>query len=113
MSPEQAFDKAHTDVEEMLDSIVAVKGPVFADLVKLHINFSTLVTLASAIHEDEDRPELRELMVKVSVHCASEAMGIAAGLAEYEKADVEEILSWGNRLQQQVQQTINQLKESE
>jgi hypothetical protein len=113
MNLEDAIKKCNQDLDDIMSSISSIKGKQFAEVLALHINYCTLVSLTGLLREQDIDPRLCEMINKTSVICASASLGLICGALSMTEKDTQEIIAWGERLHQMVQSNINLTKGSE
>jgi hypothetical protein len=110
MKTEDFLTKCKTDLEEVMSSIAAIKGKSFVEILTIHINMCTLVTLIGLLEEEEINEKLHQMLTKSSLVCASSSLQKLSELANLSEEDVKEIIAWGDRLHLMMDQNVQNAK---
>ena len=113
MNLEDAINKCSTDLNEIMQSIESVKGQRFVEILAIHINFCTLVKLTKALKDEEMDDKLREAITHTVIVVASSTLGLLSNLAGIDESGVDDLISWGDRLEKMVSSNISLVKGSE
>jgi hypothetical protein len=111
MNLQQALEKCEGDLDDMMSSISGVKGELFARILSLHINFTTLVSLTAMLEEGGSDPRHLEALRKTAVLCASTTLGIVSELAKMSDDDVQEVIKWGETLHKMINHNLSLRKD--
>lgn len=113
MDIDDVINKCANDLDEIMSSITAIKGEQFVRTLSLHINYCTLCQLSLVVDEHSDVEDLRHMINKTAVLCATESLAYICELNKMTEEDISEIVKWGERLQQMVTDNFKQMKGSE
>lgn len=113
MNIDDAIKKCSSDLDEIMQSIEAIKGQRFVEILAIHINFTTLVRLVNSLKDEDIDEKLREAISYTAVTVATTSLALLTTSNGMDEADVNELISWGDRLEKMVHSNFNQVKGSE
>lgn len=113
MTFDEVMQKCNTDLDEMMSSIDAIKGRQFAQLLALHINYCTLITLTGYLDDEEGNSTLNKALRRTAFLCASESLSQLCKMAGLDEKATKELIDWGDRLHDMISSNLNQLRSRE
>lgn len=113
MNLDDALKKSGTDIDEIMSSIEAIKGQRYVQILSLHINYTSLVTLSRLLEQEDVDVRLAKAIQKTAVLCASTSLALICEQADMSRKDLEELIKWGDRLEKTISGNLKQVKEDE
>lgn len=113
MNLEDAIKKCSSDLDDIMQSIEAVKGQRFVEILAIHINFTTLVRLVNSLKGEDIDEKLFEAIQYTAITVATTSLALLTSASKMGEAEVNELISWGDRLEKMVKDNFNQAKGSE
>ena len=113
MNLDQVIEKCKEDLDDIMSSIQSVKGQDYVEILTLHINFCTLVTLTGMLEDEDIDPQLVKMLRKTAILCASASLKKLTEMAGYTNKDCDELINWGERLQKMIEGNFKLRKEDE
>jgi len=101
MNPEKHAANTRINVREMLDSVKAIKGETYADILE-YISMSIHLTKIISVLTRQQPGIVTDGLQDHFVLMMTKSCDLLFGLCQYSDKDIEEIFGWAEKISEQV-----------